>query len=91
MTAPVSTALQVRVSVPDVWDVVQLTAAPDWSVAQLKVGALAAATGRTPAPADYVVKFRGARVLDESITLQALGVPDLGSLVVLPARRRPVR
>lgn len=91
MTAPVSTELRIRVSVPDVWDVVQLTAASDWSVAQLKISALAAATGRTPAPADYVVKFRGARVFDEAITLQALGVPDLGSLIVLPDRRRPVR
>ena len=91
MTAPVSSALRVRVSVPDVWDVVQLAAVPDWTVAQLKAAALSVATGRTLAPTEYLVKFRGAQVFDESVTLQALGVPDLASLIVLPARRRPVR
>jgi hypothetical protein len=91
MTAAVSSALRVRVSVPDVWDIVRLDAAPDWTVAQLKSAALSAATGRTLAEDDYLVKFRGAQVFDEGMTLQALGVPDLASLVVLPARRQPVR
>jgi len=91
MTAAASGTLRVRVSVPDVWDIVRLTVAPESTVSQLKAAALSAATGRTLAIDEYVVKFRGATVLDESATLQALGVPDLASLVVLPARRRPVR
>jgi hypothetical protein len=90
MTA-VSGALRIRVSVPDVWDIVSLTVGPDWTVAQLKSTALAAATGRTLTADDYLVKFRGAQVFDEAVTLQALGVPDSASLIVLPARRQPVR
>ena len=39
----------------------------------------------------HQVKFRGALVLDESRTLGDLGVPDGAPLIVLPARRRPVR
>lgn len=91
MTAAMSTDLRVRVSVPDVWDVVELTVAPDWTISQLKAAALSAATGRTLAVDDYVVKFRGAPVLDEAVTVQALGVPELASLIVLPAHRQPVR
>ena len=90
MTA-VGGALRIRVAVPDVWDIVLLTAGPDWTVAQLKSAALAAALGRTVAAADYLVKFRGAPVFDEAVTLQALGVPDSASLIVLPTRRQPVR
>ena len=39
-------ALKVRVWVPEVWDVVDLATAPDATVGQLKVLALAQATGR---------------------------------------------
>jgi hypothetical protein len=84
-------ALQLRVSVPDVWDIVQIHAEDDWSVAKLKAEALGRATGRQLLSGDYIVKFRGARVFDEERSLRALGVPDNASLIVLPARRQPVR
>lgn len=89
MTA--ATALDLRVAVPDVWDIVRLSAEEDWTVRQLKTEALGRATGRQLTAADYVVKFRGALVIDESRTLGDLGVPNRGSLIVLPARRQPVR
>jgi hypothetical protein len=89
MTA--ASGLGLRVAVPDVWDIVEVQAGDDWTVAQLKSEALGKATGRQLRPTDYIVKFRGAEVFDEAKSLRDLGVPDRGSLIVLPARRQPVR
>jgi hypothetical protein len=89
MTA--GSALQLRVSVPDVWDIVRIDAEDDWSIAKLKAEALGRATGRQLRSGDYIVKFRGARIFDEDRSLLDLGVPDMASLIVLPARRQPVR
>lgn len=94
MTAPEATAaptLRVRVSVTDVWDTVELTLTPESTVAELKVTALAKATGRAGDPADHVVKYRGALISDERQTLAGLGAPDRAPFIVLPARRQPVR
>lgn len=87
----VSERLRIRVWVQDVWDHVTIHADPDDTVADLKKRALTEATGRTLASDDYEVKFRGALILDETQTLGQLGVPDHGPMIVLPARRRPVR
>jgi hypothetical protein len=86
-----ATELRVRVAVTPVWDTVELSVTPEWSVARLKQEALARATGRRLDPSAYVVKFRGAAVVDETRTLAELRVPDGGALIVLPARREPVR
>lgn len=83
--------LAVRVWVPEVWDSVMLRAEPSWQVSRLKEEALRQATERTLDPRDYIVKFRGAAVLDEELTLAELGVPGGAPLVVLSARRHPVR
>lgn len=83
--------LTLRVSVPEVWDLVTLEAAPDWTVERLKSEALAAALGGSPDAARYETKFRGGLVLDERATLASLEVRSGASLIVLPARRRPVR
>jgi hypothetical protein len=89
MTA-VTTALHVRVSVPEVWDTVHLTVAPDSTVASLMAEALKVATGRDPDAGRFEVKFRGAKVIDETMTLAQLDVPDNAALIVLKARRQPV-
>ena len=81
----------VRVTVTDAWDQVVLTLGRHETIADLKQRALARALGGTAAPGDYVVKFRGAQILDESLTAAGLGVPPNAAFVVLPARRRPVR
>lgn len=83
--------LHVRVWVTDVWDAVTLAARSDETVGQVKARALAAATGRAAAHGDHAVKFRGALVTDERQTLAQLRVVDGAPLIVLPARRRPVR
>ena len=90
MTA-VAERFAVRVMVTDVWDQVFLAVEPGTTVAELKRRALAQAL-RRPAPADdYVVKFRGGAVLDESTTLQALGAVPNAPFIILPRRRQPVR
>ena len=87
----VRTELVIRVWVPDVWDMVELSVTPEWTIAQAKDAALQAATGRSPDLGAYQVKFRGAVVSDESQTLAALQVPDHAPMIVLRTRRQPVR
>jgi hypothetical protein len=60
-------------------------------VAEVKAAALLLAAGRPLEPGDYQVKFRGALVTDERRTVGDLGARDGTPLIVLPARRRPVR
>jgi hypothetical protein len=82
----------VRVMVTDAWDTVSVQVDDTTTVAQLKREALRAALKRPLLDEqEYVVKFRGAAVLDESITLRALGAVPNAPFIVLPARRQPVR
>ena len=82
----------IRVMVTDVWDQVFLAAEPTTTVTDLKRQALTQALKRAQVrPEDYVVKFRGAQVLDETMTLAALGAVPNSPFIVLPARRQPVR
>ena len=82
----------VRVMVTDAWDQVFLAVGPETTVADLKRQALARSLKRSDLPAsDYVVKFRGAAITDDSTTLSALGAGANAPFIVLPARRRPVR
>ena len=81
----------VRVMVTDVWDQVFLAVEPTTTVAELKRQALAQALKRSNLQLDdYIVKFRGAPVLDEAVTLAALGAVANAPFIVLPARRQPV-
>ena len=82
--------LPIRVRVQDAWDEVALEVPADMSVAALKDEALEHFRIRTPRDA-YVVKFRGAEVLDETRTLEEAGIVANGALIVMPRRRRPVR
>ena len=87
----VATGVRVRVWVPEVWDAVQLTLGPESTVAELKEEALRASLGSSRNHAPYVVKYRGAQLLDEGVRLAALGVRDGAPFIVLPARRQAVR
>ncbi|HXF95182.1 MAG TPA: hypothetical protein VNI61_03675 [Gemmatimonadales bacterium] len=89
MTAAAAT-FPVRVMVADVWDQVTLAVGPDTTAADLKRQALERALGRAPAD-EYLLKFRGAEVRDEGLTLGALGAGPGAPFIVLPRRRRPVR
>ena len=91
MTA-VSGTFAVRVMVTDVWDQVVLSVAPSTTGAELKREALARALRRADIPLErYIVKFRGAPVLDESVTLAGLGAGPNSPFIVLRAHRQPVR
>jgi predicted RecA/RadA family phage recombinase len=91
MTTAVGERFAVRVMVTPAWETVSIQADGTTTVAQLKREALRAAL-KTAADEDaYVVKFRGAAILDESIPLRTLGAGANAPFIVLPGRRQPVR
>jgi hypothetical protein len=91
MTAAATERYPVRVMVTPAWDTVTIQADGTTTVAQLKRDALRAALKTSVDAAAYVMKFRGAPVLDESVTLRVLGAGSNAPFIVLPARRQPVR
>ncbi len=82
----------VRVMVTEAWDQVELAVESTTPVADLKREALVRTLKHAAGdPDDYIVKFHGGEVLDESVTVGALGAGPNSPFIVLPARRRPVR
>jgi hypothetical protein len=81
----------VRVMVTPAWEQVPVQVDDSTTVAKLKHEALRAALKTTRDEQAFVVKFRGAPVLDESVTLGTLGAVPNAPFIVLPARRQPVR
>ena len=84
------TALPVRVMVEDVWDEVFLELPEETPLAEIKRRALEL-TRVMRDPSEYVLKFRGAELADESLSLSEAGLVPNGALIVLPRRRRPLR
>ena len=82
--------LRLRVMVQDAWDEVPLDLSSAASLADLKRAALEA-TKVTREPDDYVLKFRGFELFDESRSVADAGLVPNGAVIVLPRRRRPVR
>jgi hypothetical protein len=82
--------MPVRVMVQEAWDEVRFDVAPTMTLGELKGNALAV-TRVVGNPAAYLVKYRGAELADESLTLEAAGVVPNAPLIVLSRRRRPVR
>jgi len=86
----VTSNLRLRVMVQDAWDEIPLDLPAGTSLAELKRLALEA-TRVTQDPDDYLLKFRGAELYDESRSLADAGLVANGALIVVPRRRRPVR
>jgi hypothetical protein len=86
----VSEPLRLRVMVQDAWDEVPIDLPSAASLAELKRAALDA-TKVNRDPDEYVLKFRGFELLDESRSLADAGLVPNGAVIVLPRRRRPVR
>jgi len=82
--------LPLRVMVEDVWNEVLLELSDATPVGEIKRLALAASHVRSD-PANYVLKFRGAELSDETRTAAEWGLVPNGALIVLARRRRPVR
>ena len=76
--------------VEDVWDEVFLELPDQLPVSEVKRQALELTHVRGD-PSEYVLKFRGAEVSDESVSLAKAGLVPNGALIVLARRRRPVR
>jgi hypothetical protein len=84
------TVLPLRVMVEDVWDEVFLQLPDELPVSEVKRQALDLTRVRGD-PSEYVLKFRGAELSDESVSLANAGLVPNGALIVLARRRRPVR
>lgn len=82
--------LPLRVMVHESWDEIAMTVPDTTTVQELKRRALGEARV-TGAAADFLVKFRGAELADESRTVADVGIPSDGALIVLRRQRRPVR
>lgn len=82
--------LALRVMVEDAWDQVTLNLPSTSILSDVKRQALTL-THRTHGADQYLVKFRGAELFDESRSLAESGVVANSSLIVVPRNRRPVR
>ena len=85
-----SECIPFRVTVLDTWDEIILDLPATTTLAAVKGAALAAAKVPGP-PADFVLKFRGAALRDESRSLADIGVPANAGLIALRERRLAVR
>lgn len=79
-----------RVEVPELWDVVRISAAPDATVEEVKAASLRALNPRAN-PDAYITKLRGFEVLDERASVSDAGAIDGSIFLVTHRRRRPVR
>ena len=86
MTAP----LAVRVKVEDAWDEVLLELPDGTPLSELKRQALEL-THITRNPSEYLIKYRGAALSDETRSLAQMGFVPNSALIILAKRRRPVR
>jgi hypothetical protein len=86
-------AITIRVEMPEVWDVVRIQVVPTEPVLAVKAAALEALYPEAGGEyhADFVLKFRGWEVLDESASLADVGVINGSILLLTYRRRRPVR
>ena len=86
MTAP----MPVRVTVEDAWDEVFLELPDGTPLSELKRQALELTHNRRN-PSEYLIKYRGAALSDESLSLSQVGFVPNSPLIILAKRRRPVR
>lgn len=82
--------LQLRVMVQDAWDEVPLDLPAGTSLSELKHLALKA-TKVVRNPEEYLLKFHGAELYDESRSLADAGLVANSAVIVLSRRRRPLR
>lgn len=85
-----TSVLPLRVMVEDVWNEVYLEMPGETPVGEVKRQALERTHVKRD-PSEYVLKFRGAELSDESRSLADSGLVPNSALIVLSRRRRPVR
>jgi hypothetical protein len=79
-----------RVMVLDAWDEVSVPFDLAMKLAEIKTRALGLARVTDPAD-DFLLKFRGAELRDETVTVAEAGLPESAPLIVLRRQRRAVR
>lgn len=85
-----TTPMAVRVTVEDAWDEVFLELPDGTPLSELKRQALEL-THVTRNPSEYLIKYRGAALSDETRSLAQMGLVPNAALIILAKRRRPVR
>lgn len=83
--------MHIRAQAAELWDTVRIDASPSERVLAVKLAALAAFYPDGVESDDFVVKLHGFEVLHEEEALQAVGVSDGSTLLLIRRRRRPVR
>ena len=83
--------IDVRVQVPEVWDVLRIEAPKTATILEVKRRALAELFPDEGDVESFVVKLRGHEVLDESASLEAAGARHGSTLLITSRRRRPVK
>lgn len=87
---PDSDVINVRVEIPEIWDVLRIVTPPTESVLAVKVAALAVLDPRGD-QRDYVMKLRGFEILDERHSLAEAGAREGSTFLLTYRRRRPVK
>ena len=91
LAPPGASAITIRVEMPEVWDTVRFVALRTELVLTIKVRALEALYPEAQFHGDFVLKFRGWEILDESASLADLQIGDGAILLITYRRRRPVK
>ena len=81
----------IRVQAAEVHDAVRVACSPDADVAEIKHAAMRVLLPDVSAVDGYLVKFRGAEVRNERLTLRDLDAQDASLLFITSRTRRPVR
>jgi hypothetical protein len=84
-------ALHLRVQVAELWETIRIDAPRSESVLAVKTAALASFYPEGAFASEFVTKLHGFEILDEEASLDATGVRDGSTLLLIHRRRRPVR
>ena len=82
--------LPIRVTVLDTWDEIRFDAPVSTRITDIKRDALSRARV-VGAPDKWVVKYLGAEVPEDAMTLEQAGIEPNGALIVLRRRRQATR
>ncbi len=83
--------LHLRVQVAELWDAMRIDAPANCSFAAVKEVALAAFFPEGTAVMDFVGKVRGFEILHEHESIEACGIRDGSTILLMRRRRRPVK
>ncbi len=91
LAPPGPNSIAFRVQAAEQWDVMRVVAAAQTSVGEVKERLMAEFYPDYQYPAEFVLKYRGWEMLDESAPIGQSGIVN-GSIILLgDRRRRPVR